>query len=263
MSVLLLDKRVVHYEVLGRGRPIIFLHGWLGSWRYWIPCLQAASTTYRSYALDFWGFGETAREPDAYSLEKQSDLLEKFLGELGISKVALVGHGLGGLVAMKFASRFANMVDRMMLVDCPLEPGDINPRLLSSSQADLADWLLDRQPAGSAARVDALKADGDVIQGSLNDLQAASLRSVLQSGLKTPCLLAYGQNDPLIAIPNGEELIDKDYYLHQVTLDQCGHFPMLDDPARFQRLMLDFLALESGASPGELQMKEEWKRRVR
>ena len=42
MSVVLLDQQVVHYEVLGRGRPLIFLHGWVGSWRYWIPVMQAA-----------------------------------------------------------------------------------------------------------------------------------------------------------------------------------------------------------------------------
>jgi pimeloyl-ACP methyl ester carboxylesterase len=253
----------VHYEVLGRGRPIIFLHGWLGSWRYWIPSMQAASTTYRAYALDFWGYGETAKEPDVYSLEKQTDLLEKFLGEMGIQKVALVGHGLGGLVAVQFANCFESMVDRMMLVDCPLGPESINPRLLSSTQADLANWLLDGQPAGSAARVDSLKADANVIQKSLNIIESANIGTVLQAGLKTPCLLAYGQNDPVIVVPNGEVQFAAAYYVHQITLDQCGHFPMLDDPARFQRLLLDFLALESGASPGELQMKEEWKRRVR
>ena len=43
MSALIIDEEVVHYEVLGRGRPLIFVHGWLGSWRYWIPTMQALS----------------------------------------------------------------------------------------------------------------------------------------------------------------------------------------------------------------------------
>ena len=42
MSVVLLNQEIVHYEVLGRGRPLILLHGWVGSWRYWIPVMQAA-----------------------------------------------------------------------------------------------------------------------------------------------------------------------------------------------------------------------------
>ncbi len=60
MSAILLDSSIVHYEVLGRGRPVIFLHGWVGSWRYWISSMQVTSTSYRAYALDLWGFGDTA-----------------------------------------------------------------------------------------------------------------------------------------------------------------------------------------------------------
>ena len=61
MSAILLEGQIVHYEVLGRGRPIIFLHGWVGSWRYWISSMQVASTSFRAYGLDLWGFGESAR----------------------------------------------------------------------------------------------------------------------------------------------------------------------------------------------------------
>ena len=66
MSAIILEQEVVHYEVLGRGRPLIFLHGWVGSWRYWIPVMQAASLTFRAYALDQWGFGDTAKDPNRY-----------------------------------------------------------------------------------------------------------------------------------------------------------------------------------------------------
>jgi hypothetical protein len=51
--------------------------------------------------------------------------------------------------------------------------------------------------------------------------------------------------------------------MHQVNLEGTGHFPMVDNATQFNRLLTDFLALDSGASPRELQMKEEWKRRVR
>jgi hypothetical protein len=51
--------------------------------------------------------------------------------------------------------------------------------------------------------------------------------------------------------------------MHQIHREGAGHFPMLDDSLKFNRLLTDFLALESGLSPRELQLKEEWKRRVR
>ena len=50
---------------------------------------------------------------------------------------------------------------------------------------------------------------------------------------------------------------------HQITLEGSGHFPMIDETVQFNRLLTDFLALDQGLSPRELQMKEEWRRRVR
>ena len=122
----------MHYEVLGRGRPVIFLHGWVGSWKYWIASMQVTSTSYRAYALDLWGFGDTAHNVLNYSLEQQSSLLDRFLNEMGIGKIALVGHGLGALVGMKFASRFPQSVDRMVAISTPLHIDAVNSRLKTS-----------------------------------------------------------------------------------------------------------------------------------
>ena len=59
MSAIVIENSLVHYEVIGRGKPIIFLHGWLGSWRYWMGTMEALARRYRCYALDFWGFGDS------------------------------------------------------------------------------------------------------------------------------------------------------------------------------------------------------------
>jgi pimeloyl-ACP methyl ester carboxylesterase len=199
LSAILLDSSIVHYEVLGRGRPVIFLHGWVGSWKYWIASMQVTSTSYRAYALDLWGFGDTAHSALNYSLEQQSTLLERFLNEMGIGKIALVGHGLGALVGMKFT---ASMVG--------------------------------------------LQADN--LYGSFRNLNI-------------PCLLVYGERDQAVLAP--DESFSLSSMTHPVFLEGSGHFPMIDETIRFNRLLTDFLALDSGVSPSELQMKEEWKRRVR
>ena len=81
--------------------------------------------------------------------------------------------------------------------------------------------------------------------------------------LGVPCLMVYGPNDPAIATPSAEKVDALPSHMHQVSLENSGHFPMIDNPTQFNRLMTDFLALDSGASPKELQLKEEWKRRVR
>ncbi len=121
MSVVLINQEIVHYEVLGRGRPVIFLHSWVGSWRYWIPTLQSASTDFRAYALDMWGFGETSRGVGGFSVDKQVELLDQFLYQMGIGKVVLVGHGFGAIVALQFASKFPQFVDRVLTIGLPLK----------------------------------------------------------------------------------------------------------------------------------------------
>ncbi len=261
MSAILLNGGIVHYEVIGRGRPIIFLHGWVGSWRYWIPAMQTASTQFRAYAVDMWGFGETAHDASRYTIEQQISLLEHFLQEMGIAKVALVGHGIGAIVGLFFTLRFPTTVDRIMAVDVPLDVSAVNPRLRSASPAELADWLLSRDSVSDAARADAPKSDPLALTMPLNSPEMFNLQSRMGT-MNTPALLVYGQNDPLVTIP-GYEAASLPLNSHVLVLDQSGHFPMLDDAARFNRLLTDFFALQSGESPRDLQMKEEWRRRVR
>jgi pimeloyl-ACP methyl ester carboxylesterase len=250
----------VHYEVLGRGRPVIFLHGWVGSWRYWISAMQITSTSYRAYALDLWGFGETTHNALNYSLDQQANLLDRFLNEMGIGKIALVGHGLGALVGMTFATRFPQSVDRMMAISCPLDYQAVNARLRTGTPVELTEWLSSRTPEATAALSDASKADAKAITDSLAGLQAHNVFANFRV-LNIPCLLVYGDKDPAIVIPDGEYSLST--MTHQVELEGSGHFPMIDEVSRFSRLLTDFLALDSGASPRELQLKEEWRRRVR
>jgi len=264
MSAVLLEDRIVHYEVLGRGRPVIFLHGWVGSWRYWIPAMQTAAMSFRAYALDLWGFGDTAHDPERYSLVQQAALLEHFMQEMGIAKVALIGHGLGGLISLQFLQRLPALVDRLMTVDVPFDIQAVHSRLRAATAPtnDLVDWLIGRNELGESARADAVKTDPQAIPMSLNGLASASFLPAMDAML-TPSLIVHGENDPAILTPDYERVMSMPEQVHQVLLDGCGHFPMLDQVARFNRLMTDFLGLDSGESPRQLQLKEEWKRRVR
>jgi len=261
MSAILLDGGIVHYEVIGRGRPIIFVHGWVGSWRYWIPALQTTSTNFRAYALDLWGFGDSAREEERYSLDKQVELIDRFLNEMGIGRVALVGHGLGGIVSLLYAARSPQVVDRVMAIDVPLEYNAISTRLRSSTPNELADWLVPRTPVHDPAREDASKTDSKAVMASFVDPNSLNIANRLYLGT-TPVLLAYGQNDPAITVPNFDPMSMPEL-VHSIVLEGLGHFPMLDDTARFNRLLTDWTALASGESPRDLQLKEEWRRRIR
>jgi pimeloyl-ACP methyl ester carboxylesterase len=262
MSAIILRSEVVHYEVLGRGRPLIFLHGWVGSWRYWITAMQAASISFRAYALDFWGFGDSGKAISYYSLEQQTDLLEEFIEELGIARIAIIGHGLGSIVASIFATRHPQTVDRLMLVSLPFENAALNLRLQSATGPELTDWLLGNTPAAEPARLESPKTDHNAILVSSASLQNVDLAGKLRQ-LSMPHLLVYGSSDPLVAPPHNDQLNNLPEHAHQIIFEESGHFPMLDEPNKFNRLLVDFLGLESGESPRQLQLKDEWKRRVR
>jgi len=200
MSAIILDGSMVHYEALGRGRPIIFLHGWVGSWRYWINAMQVASTSFRAYAIDLFGFGDTARETKYYSIERQAELLGKFLDEMGIGKVALVGHDLGALVGFHFLKARHESVDRMMAVNVPLEISSLNTRMRTSPATELAEWLTNKQPDAMTALSDASKVDPAVVTATMSSLQAGNILPHVRN-FSVPCLFVYGANTPAITIP--------------------------------------------------------------
>ena len=222
--------------------------------------MQVASHAFRAYALDLWGYGDTAHQALNYSIEQQASLIDRFLMEMGIGKIALVGHGLGALVGMSFATRFPQSVDRMMAVSCPLDYAAIHPRLRTAPPSELTDWLSSRTPEANSALADSTKVDSQAITASLAGLQSDNVFNKFRN-INIPCLLVYGDRDPAITTPDEEFSLST--MTHQIELDGSGHFPMIDEAGKFNRLLTDFLALESGQSPRELQMKEEWRRRVR
>lgn len=147
-----------------------------------------------------------------------------------------------------------------MAVSSPLDYSAVNTRLRTASPLELTEWLSSRAPEANSALVDAAKADPQAIAASMVGLQANNIFSSFRSS-NIPCLLVYGEKDPAIITPDEEFSLST--MTHQIELEGSGHFPMLDESTRFNRLLTDFLALDSGLSPRELQMKEEWRRRVR
>ena len=147
-----------------------------------------------------------------------------------------------------------------MAISCPLDYTAVHARLRTAPPAELLEWLSSRTPEANTALVDSAKADPQAIAASMTGLQANNVFNTFR-GKNIPCLLVYGDRDPSITIPDEEFSLST--MTHQVELDASGHFPMIDETGKFNRLLTDFLALDSGVSPRELQLKEEWRRRVR
>jgi len=121
MSAITIGGDLIHYEVLGRGRPIVLVHGWIGSWRYWIPTMQHLHMRYRVYALDLFGYGDSGKNPRKYTLQQQVDMLDEFMNQLEIPKAVFIGHALGAMMLSEFAFKYqTDRIHRLMLISTPL-----------------------------------------------------------------------------------------------------------------------------------------------
>jgi pimeloyl-ACP methyl ester carboxylesterase len=260
MSVVFLNQAFIHYEALGRGRPVVFLHTWGASWRYWAPSMQALSPSYRSYSLDLYGFGDTARAPDSYSVQGQASLLGAFLDEMGITRTAIIGHGLGAWVGLSLVRRQPDRVARLMAVGAPLGTAALLDQSWAGTPVEVVNWLSDRRPQFQEILAEAAKADPAAVSSSIATVDVDQLSTTLEKA-DVPCLLVFGDADPSTVVVGATP--SPNPVVRRFDLVGAGHFAMLDAPARFHRLLVDFLALEGGLGMGDLQLRDEWKRRVR
>lgn len=259
MSAIVVNDDVVHYEVLGRGRGVLFIHSWLGSWRYWIPTMQAVSARYRTYAIDLWGFGDSGKKPSHYHIDTQVELLTRFMDTLGVAKLALVGHGLGGVIALRFAAQHPELVARLMMIGTPLTGVAVNPRFNNANIPGLLDWLVGKGPGSAEIVTESNKLDPAVIQTLLQNLASTDLMADLNQ-TAAPTLIVHGDRDEATTPPQDDWFNGNKPNLHRIAFEDGRHFPMLDDPAKFNRLIVDFLEATDLTS---LHLKDEWKRRMR
>lgn len=175
MSAITIGGDLIHYEKLGRGRPVILMHGWIGSWRYWIPVMQHLHLKYSVYTLDLPGFGDSAKNPARYAVPRMTDILVQFLDQLAIPKAAFLCHGLGALVAAEFAQRFPDRAARMMLVSLPLfDPGDLSDRVPTGQRVALTANSIDATIPSVTGGTGALSMDATIpsATGSSRNLDA-------------------------------------------------------------------------------------------
>jgi pimeloyl-ACP methyl ester carboxylesterase len=259
MSAVVVNEGLIHYEVFGRGKPIVFIHGWLGSWRYWVPTMEELSINQRAYAFDLWGFGDSDKSGGSYTLDAYVKMLGDFLDKLGVSCPTLVGHALGGAIALKFAVDHQDFVDQVMAVNVPLVPDAIN-RSLSSLPGD--NNALSKLAAKRAKfpEVEVHRTDALAVATSIKSLMHDSLKRLLPP-LTIPTLLVYGRNDPFIKPLERIWLRGCEANVRAIFLDDSQHFPMLEEQNKFNRLLIDFV--DAGDDVGSLELKEEWQRRLR
>lgn len=259
MSSIMTDQGSVHYEVFGRGRPVILLHGWLGSWGLWQKTMDYLSLgNYRTYALDFWGFGESDKRRESYAVQDFVNLVDQFMDQLGLNEAPLVGHSMGGTVSLSVAIRYPQRVSKVVVIGSPIDGASLALLLKLAGMRPFAwlvyhtMWVLKLGIRITSPLITRDQSWPDMIS---QDLSQVTLESFLMSiaslrrtnllphlsSLRKPVLGMYGDRD-VIVNPNQWKLVHHNIRDSQVVrFSASGHFIMLDEPDRFMQTLKQYL----------------------
>ena len=269
------------YHRKGEGPAILLIHGITSSSRTWRSVMDGLAERHTVVAPDLPGHGRSGKPRGDYSLGAYASGVRDLLTVLRIPKVTVVGHSLGGGIAMQFAYQFPERVERLVLVDSG-GLGDEVSLALRAATLPGAEFVLPllfspvtrtagRWSGGLLARV-GLRPNANVrglLEGvdSLGDADARrafvhTARSVidprgqrvdardrlyLSEGV--PTMLIWGDKDRIIPLAHGRRAHEVMPHSRLEVFPGAGHFPFNDDPERFAAVVSDFIAT---TEPAEL-----------
>jgi len=259
VSSITTDQGIVHYEVYGRGRPVILLHGWLGSWGLWQETMAFLGQHYRTYALDFWGFGESGKKRDTYAVQDFVGLVGQFMEQLGIVRAPLVGHSMGGTVSLSVAIRYPERVSKVVVVGSPIVGSSLAPLLKLAGYRMNAFLLFNLMNPFRAFMKNYYSKvicsdprfpdmmDSDLKKTTLESflLSIASLRRTdlrpMLNQIKVPAMGIYGDKDRVVDARQWQPMKEGIPHAQIVRFENAGHFPMLEEPTNFNDRLRSFL----------------------
>jgi 2-hydroxy-6-oxonona-2,4-dienedioate hydrolase len=259
----------VHFVEAGKGPPILFLHGLGGSWRDWSANLPAFAAEYRVLAMDFPGFGESDKPEVQYSIEWLTDVVEQFLRVQEIDRVTLVGHSMGGVVALNVASRPKSRVKKLVICDAvgigdkseflaysmskkimgPDTEWEFVESLLKNQFRAMADDLIEKQKPQTARDLfESLKMPitGNPLLPMTPEVQMTAsifdfdIRQKLAS-VQQPTLIVWGAKDPVASPQDASFLQTKIPSSILILFPGSGHSPMMENPSLFNQELRKFL----------------------
>lgn len=260
MSSITTDQGILHYEVFGRGRPVILLHGWLGSWGLWQETMTFLGRFYRTYALDFWGFGESGTKRETYNVQDFVSLVDQFMEQLGIQQAPLIGHSMGGTVSLSIAIQHPQRTSKVVVIGSPITGSSLALMLKFAGYRTIAWSLFTFFPlfrAGMRVASPFICKDPRFPDMMDRDLSRTTLESFLVSiatlrrtdlrpnlcKIGIPVMGMYGDHDNIVHPRQWQPLQAGVPHARIERYPHAGHFIMLDEPQDCMAKIKDFLDL--------------------
>jgi pimeloyl-ACP methyl ester carboxylesterase len=283
------------YRTVGSGPNVVLIHGMINSSRHWEAVAQRLARSYRVIAPDLIGHGDAATPRGDYSLGAHAASIRDLLTTIGVERATIVGHSLGGGVAMQFFYQFPQRTERLVLISSGGLGHDVSPLLRSAAMPGSGALLrLATRPrvVGGLAAAGALLRERGVSTGvylqavarALGPLQEPgsrqaflqTLRSVIDAqGQKVsardrlyllgemPTLIVWGERDRTIPLEHGLEAERSVPNCRFETLPRAAHFPNLEDPEGLAGVLADFLATTRPAHIVDSEWRDVIGRRAR
>jgi len=258
VSSITTDQGIVHYEVYGKGRPVILLHGWLGSWGLWQNTMAFLGQYYRTYALDFWGFGESGKRQPTFAVDDFVSMVDQFMDRLGIIRAPLVGHSMGGSVSLSVTIANPERVSKVVVIGSPIVGSSLNFFLKLAGYNWIAAlvfnfmWALRFGLRVTAPIISKNPSFYEMIERdisrttlesfflSISSLRKTDLRPLLNQ-ITIPTMGMYGDKDVIVNPKQWQPLQAGVPQARIERFNKAGHFIMLDEPETFQETLKDFL----------------------
>ncbi|MEA2201290.1 MAG: hypothetical protein QOI89_1886 [Solirubrobacteraceae bacterium] len=276
-----LHGRRVVYRVAGSGPPVVLIHGMLNSSSHWQSVALSLARKHTVLAPDLIGHGDSAAPRGDYSLGAHAASIRDLMAAIGIDRATIVGHSLGGGVAMQFFYQFPQRVERLVLISSGGLGHEVSPMLRTAALPGVSALLSAIRPrllsamwdTGARLRAREVRAGVYVqaIARALRPLENAGARAAFLQTLRSvidvhgqrvsatdrlyllesmPTLIVWGERDHTIPIEHGRlahAAIPRSMFR---TLPSAAHFPHLEDPDGLSQLLREFIA---GTQPGLIE----------
>jgi pimeloyl-ACP methyl ester carboxylesterase len=289
-SEITLHGHRLSYRTAGHGPLLVLLHGIAGSAATWEDAIPRLSEHHTVIAPDLLGHGESSKPPEDYSLGAYANAVRDLFGALGYERGTIIGHSLGGGVAMQFAYQFPERCERLVLVSSGGLGREIHPLLRAAALPGaevVLPWLCAAGRRSVATLTHAfgrvgLRASTDLEErwrnfSSLEDSgarqafmhtvrglidlrgQRVSATNRLYLAAELPTLIIWGERDPLIPVRHAHEAHARIPGSRLQIFPRAGHFPYLDDAQRFADSVLAFVGTTDPMPADE----NRWRERLR
>src|SRR5882724_9988650 len=276
----------VSYRIAGDGPPVVLIHGMVNSSRHWETVALRLADRYTVVAPDLLGHGDSAAVRGDYSLGAHACSIRDLLTTIGIDRATVVGHSLGGGIAMQFFYQFPQRVERLALISSGGLGHEVSPMLRGAALPGAAAgiWLVANRRVRAAIEGtgERMRARGSrrgvylqAVARAMRPLEESAARHAFLQTLRSvidvrgqhvsardrlylleqlPTLIVWGERDNTIPKAHGlaaHELIPNSLF---VTLPKAAHFPNIEDPEGLGDALLDWL---DSTEPGLIE-DSEW-----